>query len=170
MPLATDFVTSNFLNADSLEQNVSIEATIVSARPHKFESGDTKLVVYVDYLGKGVVLNQTRLKTLMREFGVNYDLWADHKVIISRGLTMYQGRKAPCVVVEPVVTTRIAVEPRPALEASSPKPIQTTRGSITPGSVDIRSDRNARSDPAPSPPPPDACPDGPADPSDDIPF
>ena len=107
---------------------------------------------------------------MIAAFGPNFDGWAGKQIIISQGSTVYSGKTVPAIVVEPVVPTLIAAVRRPALEASSPKPIQTTRGPITPGSVDIRSGRHTRSDPPPTVPPPDDCPDGPGDPSDDIPF
>ena len=170
MPLATDFLNSNYFTAENLDPNVLIETAIVSVRPREFEDGSLKLVVYTDHVGKGVVLNQTRLKTMIAAFGPNFDGWAGKQIIISKGSTVYSGKTVPAIVVEPVVPTRIAAVPRSALEASSPKPIQTIRGPITPGSVEIRSGRHMRSDPQPTVPPPDAGPDGPGDPSDDIPF
>jgi hypothetical protein len=170
MPLATDFLNSNYFAAEDLDPKVLIETAIVSVRPREFEDGERKLVVYTDHQGKGVVLNQTRLKTMIAGFGPNFDGWVGKQIIISQGSTMYSGEPVPAIVVQPVVPTRIAAERRPALEASSPRPIQTTRGPITPGSVDIRSGRYAQSDAPPSAPPPDVCPDGPGDPSDDIPF
>jgi hypothetical protein len=128
------------------------------------------LVVFTDHQGKGVVLNQTRLKTMIAAFGPNFDGWPGKQITIRQGSTVYSGKTVPAIVVEPVVPTQIAAVRRPALEASSPKPIQTTRRPITPGSVDIRSARQTRSDPPPTVPLPDDCPDGPGDPSDDIPF
>jgi hypothetical protein len=72
MPLATDFLNSNYFRAEDLDPNVVIETTIVSVRPREFEDG-SKLVVYTDHQGKGVVLNQTRLKALITAFGPNFD-------------------------------------------------------------------------------------------------
>jgi hypothetical protein len=108
--LATDYLTSNLLNADGLESGVSIEATIVSARPREFEDGETKLIVYTDYLGKGIVLNQTRLKALIAAYWPNPDNWTGKTIIIKRGTTMYAGKETGCVVIEPVVADRIAAQ------------------------------------------------------------
>jgi hypothetical protein len=54
MRSATDFLTSNLLNAEGVAPTTSIEATIVSARPVEFDDGP-KLAVYTDYQGKGIV-------------------------------------------------------------------------------------------------------------------
>ncbi len=104
----TDFLTSNLLNAAALEPNVKIEATIVSVRPREFEDGTTKAVIYTDYLGKGIVLNQTRLTALIAAFGTNADNLIGKAIIISQGDTTYSGKKVPCVAIEPVVAERIA--------------------------------------------------------------
>jgi hypothetical protein len=141
---------------------VLIETAIVSARPREFDDGSVKLVVYTDHQGKGMVLNQTRLKTMIAAFGPSFDGWVGKQIIISQDSTVYSGKTVPAIKVEPVVPTRIATEPRPAID--------TLRGPITPAVIDIRSSRNAWRDPPPSAPPADACPDGPGDPSDDIPF
>jgi hypothetical protein len=116
--LATDYLTSNYMRAEDLESNVCIEATIVSARPREFEDGETKLVIYVDYQAKGIVLNQTRLKALISAYGANPDNWIGKTIIISRSMTMYAGKDAPCIVIEPVVADRLGAEKRPALEGS----------------------------------------------------
>jgi hypothetical protein len=104
----TDFLTSNLLNAAALEPNVKIEATIVFVRSREFEDGTTKAVIYTDYLGKGVVLNQTRLMALITAWGTNPDNLVGKTVIISQGDTTYSGKKVPCIKIEPVVADRIA--------------------------------------------------------------
>lgn len=115
---ATDYLNSNFLSGDTLEPNVIIEAAIVSARSHQFEEEEKeKLVIYLDYEGKGVVLNQTRTKALIRAYGINTDNWIGKPIKVFRGETMYAGKTVPCVVIEPIVATQIAASPpRPALE------------------------------------------------------
>jgi hypothetical protein len=155
MPNATDFLTSNFLNARSLDPKVRIEATIVAARPHKFENSETKLVIYTDYLAKGVVLNQSRLQAMIDAFGVNYETnWVGKKVIIFQDETFYQGKPTPCVAIEPIVADRIAAQStRPALEQGrSSRP-------------DVRRVLDLYEDP---PPPPSEAGDGPG--ADDIKF
>jgi hypothetical protein len=112
MPSATDFLNSNYFRAEDLDPSVLIETTIVSVRPRDFDDGSHKLVVYTDHQGQGVVLNQTRLKTIIAAFGANIDNWPGKKIVIRRGSTMYSGKPTPAVVVEPVVPTRIAAEPR----------------------------------------------------------
>ena len=104
----TDYLNSNLFKAVDIESNVRIEATIVSVRDRDFEDGTTKPIIYTDYLGKGVVLNATRLKALIAAWGVNPDNLIGKKVVISRGVTKYQGNDVPCVEVEPVVADRIA--------------------------------------------------------------
>jgi hypothetical protein len=113
----TDFLTSNLINALSLEPKVKIEASIVSVRPREFEDGTTKAVIYLDFEGKGVVLNQTRLKALIAAFGTSPNNLIGKTVIISRGMTKYQGRDVPCVDIEPVVADRIGTIAKLARDA-----------------------------------------------------
>jgi hypothetical protein len=103
----TDYLNSNLFNAAGIEPGVRIEAIIVSVRDRDFDDGTTKPIIYTDYLGKGVVLNATRLKALIAAWGVNPDNLIGKKVVISRGVTKYQGNDVPCVEVEPVVANRI---------------------------------------------------------------
>jgi hypothetical protein len=109
---ASDFFTSNLLNATSIPADVRIEATVVSARPREFDDG-LKLIIYTDYRGKGVVLNQTRLGALVEAWGLNYEDWAGKQIIISQGSTTYGGKAVPCVKIEPVVAERIARQGAP---------------------------------------------------------
>jgi hypothetical protein len=125
----TDYLNSNLFKAVDIESNVRIEATIVSVRDRDFEDGTTKPIIYTDYLGKGVVLNATRLKALIAAWGVNPDNLIGKKVVISRGMTRYQGNDVPCVEVEPVVANRIGATARPALKAVEPPAPPTGRGS-----------------------------------------
>ena len=83
-------------------------------RPREFEDRSIKLVVYTDHQGKGVVLNQTRLKTMIAAFGPNFDSWPGKKIVVRQGSTVYSGKTVSAVVVEPVVPTRITTEPRQA--------------------------------------------------------
>jgi hypothetical protein len=150
MPSLTDFLTSNLINAAGLDPNVKIEAKIVSVRPREFEDGITKAVVYTDYLGKGIVLNQTRLMALIAAFGTNADNLIGKTIIISLGETTYAGKTTGCVAIEPVVADRIATRGAPT--------------AITSGRVRV-------SPPSLSEPPPlehDGGPDD--DPDDSIPF
>jgi hypothetical protein len=52
------------------------------------------------------------LKTIIAAFGPNFDNWPGKKIVIRRGSTVYSGKPTPAIVVEPVVATRIAAEPR----------------------------------------------------------
>ena len=116
MPLnATNFLTSNLLNADGLESGVRIEAIVVSVRPREFEDGETKLVVYTDYEARGIVCNQTRLKALIAAYGPNPDNWIGKTIVISRGSTLFAGREVPAVKIEPIGAVRIAGSARPAI-------------------------------------------------------
>jgi hypothetical protein len=112
MPLATDFLNSNYFRAEDLDPNVRIETTIVDVRPREFNDG-TKLVVYTDHQGKGVVLNQGRLATMIAAYGVAYTGWPGKQIIIRQGSTLYQGKPTTAIVIEPLVPTRIAAQPLP---------------------------------------------------------
>ena len=73
-------------------------------------------------------------------FGPNSDNWIGKALIISRGITTYSGKDVACVVIEPVVATRIAAAPqRPALG-------EQRRGSTT-----ITSGRQPPTPPMPPP-------------------
>jgi hypothetical protein len=139
----TDFINSNYLRAEDLDPNVRIEATIAAVRSREFEDGSVKPVVFLGD-GRGVVLNQSRLKGMIAAYGLESDNWVGRAVVVSRGTTLYQGKSVPAIMVDPVVATRIGAEQRPALE-------EPRRGSI-----DIRSGKGSWDDP----PPPDRY-DGP---------
>jgi hypothetical protein len=116
MSSAADFLTSNLINAEMLDPNVRIEATIAAVRPHEYKDGTTKLVVYTDYQAMGVVLNQGRLKAMIRAFGVNYAThWVGKKIVIYQGDTTYQAKAVKGVMIEPIVATRIGTAPKPRL-------------------------------------------------------
>ena len=127
----TDFLTSNLINAVSLDPKVKVEATIVSVRSREFEEGAktvVKAVIYTDYEGKGVVLNQARLKALIAAWGTNPDNLIGKTVIISRGMTKYQGRDVPCVDIEPVVADRLGTIARLARDAD----LNSVSGNVAP--------------------------------------
>jgi hypothetical protein len=156
----TDYFNSNLFKAVDLDPdpNVRIEANIVSVRDRDFEDGTTKPIAYTDYLGKGVVLNATRLKAVIAAWGTNPDNLIGKTVLIYRGSTLYQGNKVPCVEVEPVVADRIAAEQKwPALDHAP---------------IDIRSGKRAWDNGLPEPTPPTLDHDGGPDngPEEQIPF
>lgn len=66
---ASDYITSNLLKAENIALDVRIEAIITSVRPREFQDGSAKLILYVDYQSKGLVLNQTKLKVMIAAFG-----------------------------------------------------------------------------------------------------
>jgi hypothetical protein len=119
MVLATDYLKSNWLNAEDLNNGLRVMATIVSAGPHTFlESGDTELTIRTDYIGKGIVLNLTRKRVLIAAFGVETDNWIGKQIVAYQGDTLFQGKPTKCVVIEAIVAERIASHPaaKPALE------------------------------------------------------
>jgi hypothetical protein len=121
MPLATAFFKSNFVTAKSLEPGVIYRGRIVSVGPHTFENGETALVIRLDYLGKAIAMNRTRLEAMIEGLGVDYDAWVGHEITFSQGNTFYQGKPEKCVAVKPVVATRIEskLQARPALGPST---------------------------------------------------
>jgi hypothetical protein len=150
MATADEFLTSNLLNASMLTPNTKIEATIISVRKRDFEDGSKKLVVYTDYMGLGIVLNQTRLKEMIRAFGVNYETqWVGKKLIISQGDTAYQGRPEKRVVIEPIVATRIGTAPKPRLAT-----VNDGRGAASRGPIDARAGKGVWGGEAPPETPP----------------
>ena len=125
---ATDYLNSNYFAAVDIAPDVRIEATIVSARPVDFKDG-SKLVVYTDYLAKGVVLNKTRLVEMIMAFSDNPANWIGQKIVIFRGSAEYGGKKVPAVAIEPMVSARIGAEQRAALDGPpKPPPIERYDG------------------------------------------
>jgi hypothetical protein len=112
MSLATNFLTSNYLSAKLIEPGLKIDAVIVSAGPVEFEdSGETKLVLRLDYQGKGLVLNQTRLKQCIAAWGPSYANWIGEKLTIWRGKDKFGGEPVDAVAIEPITEGRIAAKP-----------------------------------------------------------
>ena len=163
MPIAssmTSYITSNFITGDSLEENVRIEATIVGVREHEFKDGLKPTVDLDD--GRRVPLNQTRLKALISGFGPNPANWIGKTIMISRAMTTYAGKPEACVVVEPVVPTRISAEAKPAIAAQPVRKGSTTiEPSLSPSVVSPREQ---------APPVQSDADYGGFDPDDDIPF
>ena len=154
-PSMTSYITSNFITGEGLEENVRIEATIVGVREHDFE-GDVKPTVDLDD-GRRIQLNQERLKALIGGFGPNPANWIGRPIVVSRGTTTYGGKRVACVVVKPVVPTRIGADPKPAIAA---QPVRK-------GSTTIESSLSAPVESPPEQAPPPDCYDGP---DDEIPF
>jgi hypothetical protein len=109
MANATDHLTSNYLKAIDLEDGVIVRAVILAARPNDFEDGTTKLVIYTDHKAKGVVLNQTRLKTMIEAFGPNTDNWVGKTINLRRGPTMFKGEATWAIYIDVDLSERIAV-------------------------------------------------------------
>ena len=151
----TAYITSNFITGESLEENVRIEATIVGVREHDFE-GDVKPTVDLDD-GRRIQLNQERLKALIGGFGPNPANWIGRPIVVSRGTTTYGGKRVACVVVKPVVPTRIGADPKPAIAAQR----------MRKGSTTIESSLSAPVESPPEQAPAPDCYDGP---DDEIPF
>lgn len=107
----TGFTGSNYFRAEDLEPDVRIETKIVSVIARDFVDG-TKPVAFTDHQGKGVVLNPTRTKVLLRAFGPNSDNWIGKTIFVFLGETMYAGKKTGCVAIEAVVAERIAASSR----------------------------------------------------------
>ena len=100
MPLATDFLNSNYFRAEDLDPNVLIESTIVDVRPREFDDG-TKLVAYTDHQGKGLVLNQGRLATVIAAFGVDYTGWPGKQIILYPQLVPFKNSVVEAVRAKP---------------------------------------------------------------------
>jgi hypothetical protein len=136
MPIAstmTAYITSNFITGESLEEKVLIEATIVGVREHEFKNGEVKPTIDLED-GRRISPNQTRLKALMGAFGTNPANWIRKTIIVSRGSEMFGGKREACIVVEPVLPTRIAVDPKPAIAAQpARKGLATIEGGLKAG-------------------------------------
>ena len=98
-----------FLKALDLADDIIVRTVILAARPHEFEGGETKLVAYTDLKARGVVLNQTRLKTMIEAFGPNTDNWVGKTIILRRGRTMFKGEPTWAIYLDVDRSERIAV-------------------------------------------------------------
>jgi hypothetical protein len=114
----TDYLTSNCYKAEDIEPGLLIEETISRITTREFDDGSTKPIIHFES-GKGVVLNQTRLRDLIRVFGSQDSDWIGQKVIISRGDAMFAGKKVPSVALKPIVADRVADESRQAIAPPS---------------------------------------------------
>jgi hypothetical protein len=105
----TRFLTSNYIKAEDLDPNVLIESGITSVQRAEFEEHGEVIVKPVVRLedGRGIVLNQTRLRVLIGAFGPNAANWLGKQLIVRRGKTHFQGRSVAAVEIEPVLAPRI---------------------------------------------------------------
>lgn len=130
----TDYV-NGYLKAEDIEPHVKLEDIITDVKTTDFdEKGEiiSKPVISLES-GTQIVLNQTRLRALIRGFGPNSDNWLDKKIMISRTSTTYGGKTVAAIAIEPVSAPQIAAQPpkraRPVIEsgksksAGSPPPI-----------------------------------------------
>ena len=102
-----------FLKAEDIEPNVKLEDVVADVKTVDFEEKGETISKPVISLGSGaqIVLNQTRLRSMIRGFGPNSDNWCDKTILISRGTTTYSGKDVPCIRIEPVVPAQIAAPP-----------------------------------------------------------
>ena len=133
----------------------------------EFEDG-TKGVLFLDVYGeRGLVLNQTNLKTLMAAFGRNSESWVGQDVVVNRTLADFKGKPVPAIRLEAVrrpAVTAPAVATTPKLAAPRAATTTFTTGTATPDAV-LGPELPIELGP-PSAPPPDRY-DGP---DDDIDF
>jgi hypothetical protein len=109
---------TGYLRADALDPRMRTEATITEVKYVTFDDGVSKPVVCTD-LTKPIVLNQTRLEALIGAFGPDSANAIGQKVVVSRGMTKYQGHDEACIVLDPVVAPRLGAEPaRPRISVS----------------------------------------------------
>jgi hypothetical protein len=108
MPINPDdmnsYLISNYLRAEDLEENVTIESTIVEGTQTFEERGRsiTRPIVYLED-GRAVVLNQTRLKVMLTAHGRERSNWIGKTIKIRRGQTFYEGKQVPAVEIQPVL-------------------------------------------------------------------
>ena len=119
----SEFTGSNYVTGESLELGVRYEATILAVFRHPFEDGD-KPVLALDYQGKKIVCNKTKSKALVRAWGINSKIYVGKMIAFWRDTTLHEGKIKVCVVIEPIVTTKIAAEPRKAVEAKPSAPVE----------------------------------------------
>jgi hypothetical protein len=115
--LMSDFL-KGCVKAEELEPGTSVMARITAVDSREFEQG-TKGVLFLEvFNGRGLVLNQTNLKTLMAAFGRNSENWVGQDVVVNRTLADFKGKPVPAVRLEAVrrpAVTAPAVAPTPRL-------------------------------------------------------
>jgi hypothetical protein len=171
-----DYLTSNFIKAEDLEEGVIIEARISSVSDREFEEkGQATIKPIIRFEdGRGVVLNQTRLREMIKAFGPNPENWVGKTINVLRGTTLYSGRTVPAVEIDVETVPRLeASQPAPQLAApeTSPAPEPAPQGAKGRGKITITSGKSK------SPPMddlanrrPDLSKGPPSDPDDLIPF
>jgi hypothetical protein len=159
------------VKAEELEPGSSDTAHITAFDSREFEDG-TKGVLFLDvFNGRGLVLNQTNLKTLMAAFGRNSENWVGQNVVVNRTLADFKGKPVPAIRLEAVrrsAVTAPAVATTPKLVAAPAGATTFSTGRASPDAVSAP-ETPIRSDPPPSAPPPTAY-DGPGEFDDDIPI
>ncbi len=165
--MMSDFL-KGCLKAEELEPGSSVTAHITAVDSREFEDG-TKGVLFLDVYGeRGLVLNQTNLKTLMAAFGRNSESWVGQDVVVNRTLADFKGKPVPAIRLEAVrrpAVTAPAVATTPKLAAPRAATTTFTTGTATPDAV-LGPESPIESGP-PSAPPPATGYDGP---DDDIDF
>jgi hypothetical protein len=160
-----------YVKAEELEPGFSVTARITAVDSREFEDG-MKSTLFLDvFNGRGVVLNQTNLKTLMAAFGRKSENWGGQDVVVNRTLADFKGKPVPAIRLEAVrraAVTAVAVATTPKLAAARAGTTTFTTGTATPDAV-LGPESPIESGP-PSAPPPTSY-DGPDDgPNDDIDF
>ena len=161
----------NFSRAASRLRNWSLDIarrrTSRRLTSREFEDG-TKGVLFLDvFNGRGLVLNQSNLKTLMTAFGRKSENWVGQDVAVNRTLADFKGKPVPAIRLEAVrrpAVTAPAVATTPKLAAARAGTTTFTTGTATPDAM-LGPESPIESGP-PSAPPPTSY-DGP---DDDIDF
>ena len=141
----------------------------------EFEEKGTKGVLFLDVYGeRGLVLNQTNLKTLMAAFGRKSENWVGQDVVVNRTLAYFKGKPVPAIRLE-----ELCAAPRRHCagrrnDAKVGRGARRGRRRSPPGQRP-RTPCWGRRSPIGGPGPPPSAPaptsyDGPADPADDIDF
>jgi hypothetical protein len=155
------------IKAEELEPGSSATARITSVDSREFEEG-TKGVLFLDVYGeRGLVLNQTNLKTLMAAFGRKSENWVGQDVVVNRTLADFKGKPVPAIRLEAVrrpAVTAPAVATTPKLTGAPASRVEMTTFTAR---VDVLDPVSASEmwDAPPSAPPPTSY-DGPPDPDD----
>ena len=135
--MMSDFL-KGCLKAEELEPGSSVTAHITAVDSREFEDG-TKGVLFLDVYGeRGLVLNQTNLKTLMAAFGRNSESWVGQDVVVNRTLADFKGKPVPAIRLEAVrrpAVTAPAVATTPKLAAPRAATTTFTTGTATPDAV-----------------------------------
>jgi hypothetical protein len=102
----SEYLTGNFIRAEELQPNVIYEHTIVSVDVQNLLGKDQPIIWFGNE--RGIVLNYTRLKVMIDNFGPDSDNWPGQTIRYHRAPTTFQGLPVATIEIMPPPIRQIA--------------------------------------------------------------